>query len=808
MSFWQIVTPAAAQNLVANPTVKPGTSGYTVVNSAIAQDAAKTRRGVNCLKVTPTANTTAGVYFGTVALVSGTTYYFSCDFWGAAGVPYQIYIATTGGVLKGTAAQVIGAGYWNPARLEASWTCDNSTNYRLYIVKNNSASTADFWIDGLMVTTISQSTYIDGAQSGCAWDGAPFASTSTRSAQSRDGGQIIDLDTFDLAVEEWDGVGMADITNILLPYGMQDGSYFQRQKAPARGFTLRSTINANLPGNPPNDLPSLFANRKGLIDAIKPDAVDPQQPFWLRCSAPAKPMWIRALYQDGLKMRYNQGFIDEPNPMLVCPDPYWYEDGVNCVTMNGYATVANANRILQQLPTNAIAALGTGAADGAVSALVIGPDGCLYAGGSFTGMGGVANTSRIAKWDPVAQAWSALGTGAADGAVLALAFGPDGSLYAGGTFTGMGGVASTANLAKWSAGAWSSIGVLNGDVRCLTFGPNGILYAGGSFTTAAGVTVNRIARWTGAAWTALGTGASGNIVYAIAVGSDNKLYAGGFFPSMGGVANTQYIAMWDGNTSSWVSLGSASAPVNAIAIGPDGRVYAGGDFTQIGPVAPGYANCIAVWNGFSWSPLGSGVSGGGSPSVKCLLFDNNGILYVGGNFQVAGGLALPDCIATWNGSVWSPISADLPGVGTIVSAIARSITRKTTYAGFSAAGAATGPTYAVINNVGSARSFPVIAFNNAGTLTQIVNAANGKQISFSSLTLLAGETAVLDLTPGNISFTSNFRGNLMGYIAPGSNLSSFALMPGSNGFTVYSALGANSVTVQWRNRSWSIDGGA
>ena len=47
----------------------------------------------------------------------------------------------------------------------------------------------------------------------------------------------------------------------------------------------------------------------------------------------------------------------------------------------------------------------------------------------------------------------------------------------------------------------------------LKFAPNGDLIAAGSFTTAGGVTVNRIARWDGSTWSALGTGMN-NSVYA------------------------------------------------------------------------------------------------------------------------------------------------------------------------------------------------------------------------------------------------------------------------------------------------------
>ena len=79
------------------------------------------------------------------------------------------------------------------------------------------------------------------------------------------------------------------------------------------------------------------------------------------------------------------------------------------------------------------------------------------------------------------------------------------------------------------------------------------LYAGGSFLGAGGVTVNRIARWNGSSWSALGSGVNANGIRALgALGS--SLYAVGDFSTAGGAPATR-IARWDG--SSW---GTRSMP--------------------------------------------------------------------------------------------------------------------------------------------------------------------------------------------------------------------------------------------------------
>ena len=110
-------------------------------------------------------------------------------------------------------------------------------------------------------------------------------------------------------------------------------------------------------------------------------------------------------------------------------------------------------------------------------------------------------------------------------------------------------------------------------VRALTVFDDGggpALYAGGDFTTAGGVAANRIAKWDGSSWTALGSGMN-NDVHALAVFDDGggpALYAGGAFTTAGGVAANR-IAKWDG--SSWSALGSGMTGMTSLRrLCPDG----------------------------------------------------------------------------------------------------------------------------------------------------------------------------------------------------------------------------------------------
>jgi hypothetical protein len=175
------------------------------------------------------------------------------------------------------------------------------------------------------------------------------------------------------------------------------------------------------------------------------------------------------------------------------------------------------------------------------------------------------------------------------------------------------------------------------------------LYVGGYIATAGGVAVNFIARWDGSSWSALsgpwGTGTSES-VRALAVwddGSGPALYAGGAFPTAGGVT-VNGIARWDG--TAWSALsGPAGTGANGVvaalgAVGDDGgrpALYAGGWLTTAGGVT---VNRVARWDGTSWSALSGPAGVGANGEVYTLLgLDHGGgpVLYAGGPFTAAGG---------------------------------------------------------------------------------------------------------------------------------------------------------------------------
>ena len=260
----------------------------------------------------------------------------------------------------------------------------------------------------------------------------------------------------------------------------------------------------------------------------------------------------------------------------------------------------------------------------------VGP--ALYVGGEFTRAGG-AQVNSIAKWD--GSSFSDLAGGMDwlfDPEVIAMTAFDDGSgpaLYAGGKFSSAGGVAAD-YIAKWDGSAWSPLGggmsasgndwpwVFALEVFDDGTGGGPALFAGGTFTGAGGVAANYIAKWDGSAWSPLGSGVSGgsplsNSVSCMKVfddGSGPALYVSGSFTSAGGSA-ANGIAKWDGTSWSPVGSGAGSSFVSAgrLTVFDDGSgpaLYSAGGFSIAGGTTP---TDVAKWDGTSWSSLAGGMSG-------------------------------------------------------------------------------------------------------------------------------------------------------------------------------------------------------
>ncbi len=144
----------------------------------------------------------------------------------------------------------------------------------------------------------------------------------------------------------------------------------------------------------------------------------------------------------------------------------------------------------------------------------------------------------------------------------------------------------------------------------LAFDSSGNLYAGGDFTSAGGAGANRIARWDGSNWDALGSGTDAH-VSALAADSSGNLYAGGDFATAGS-RSSSCIARWTAPTSDCgLSAGGAHT------------LYAGNMPVTVNVKTPGTLECVsiqrhnkshpdatvALQTGYFWEILGTDSNG-------------------------------------------------------------------------------------------------------------------------------------------------------------------------------------------------------
>ena len=185
------------------------------------------------------------------------------------------------------------------------------------------------------------------------------------------------------------------------------------------------------------------------------------------------------------------------------------------------------------------------------------------------------------------------------------------------------------------------------------------LYIGGSFTVVNGVTVNRIARWDGTTWFALGSptiGLNSGNCNGVTIDSNSNVYVTGTFTLAGGVANTIRVAKWDGSVWNPLTTGLGTGAGNTITVDSTNNVYVGGAFLLAGGVT---VNLIAKWNPLTsvWSALSNGLGITSSClNIRC----KSEYVYAGGNF--AGNVSTadtstPGSIAVYDtiNNCWTPV---------------------------------------------------------------------------------------------------------------------------------------------------------
>lgn len=287
--------------------------------------------------------------------------------------------------------------------------------------------------------------------------------------------------------------------------------------------------------------------------------------------------------------------------------------------------------------------LGTGLPD-TVRALVLRPGGVLVAGGYFT--------ERVATWN--GASWSGTGIAATfpglDG-VRAIVPLLNGDLFVTGSALFGGG------FARWDGTTWTPVSSPVGPAWSLAVSGDGDVFAGvGSV----------VMRWSSGTWTTIGSQLTGNTslesgVLALAVLPGGELLAGGTFTSTFGPTGTVAVprlARWNGAT--WQPVGSgANGVVRTLAAWSPTEVAVGGEFSVVADVLAPRLVRIGTACPASVGTAGVGCTGGGGPNV--LVAD--GLPWLGATFRsVASGMPAQGFVVTvlGFGSSGVPLSAWFP----------------------------------------------------------------------------------------------------------------------------------------------------
>jgi uncharacterized delta-60 repeat protein len=273
-----------------------------------------------------------------------------------------------------------------------------------------------------------------------------------------------------------------------------------------------------------------------------------------------------------------------------------------------------------------------------VFSLVIQTDGRIVLGGFFTSYNGTAR-NRIVRINANGSLDSAFnpGTGA-ESTVQAVALQTDGRILLGGSFELYNG-AQRISVARANADGSLDASLdaptgTDGEANSIALQSDGKLVIGGEFGGLNGATRRRLGRINadGNLDSSFnpGTGVDGGVV-AIALQTDGRILIGGFFTTFDGTARNRIARLnSDGSLDTTFNIGTgANSAVRAIAFQPDGRILIGGQFTTYNGTA---RNNLARLNADGSLDATFNVGTGGNNNVFAIGIQPDGNILIGGQF--------------------------------------------------------------------------------------------------------------------------------------------------------------------------------
>ena len=821
MVRFSALVPDATINYIKNPAMRYDTTDWNASGATLTRATDFARFGIASLKVVTTGAALRQGAFYRVSELRGVSEPVTVSAYvrGTGRVRIRLINNPTGSEWASASIQLETDRWY---RISVSGFSTGSDDLRLYVETDEKVATArTFYVDGAQLERKSYpTTYCDGDQPGCRWNGLYHNSTSTRLGTTSEGGRWVQLageerEAQDLYMTVVSGMGLAPLTNNTQSFALAPGSYFQNTKINARTIVLTFHAKHRVDErDDPVSLAYLHQLRQLLIDVVKPDRTRGGQEVQFEYDDGNTPLYFKARYDGGLEGEWDvrNQFVNSFPLRLLAVSPIFTEDSQD-MSLLDFQDVIRPRRVIGRISGrwNAM----NGGVNNDVNEIALGTKGEVYICGAFTvaNVSGTLDPNRAAHgicyWDGekwVSISSSPLTGGAGTATINSVDVAPNGNVYVTGDFTNIGGVAAN-YIAYWNGTTWNALGTgLNSNGLTVRVAPNGDVYVGGGFTTAGGVSCVRIARWDGLQWRRVGQfGGLNDLVQAIEINKDGStIYVGGDFTDQNGFAASALLAVASYNTATGLfsAMGSGlNQTVYSLALADSGVLYAGGNFTASGSDEISY---IGQWNGSAWLPMSSGAD---SAVQKVSLSPNGNVLAVGAFTRI--GSVDARFIALWNGSTFVNLDLNISASGSYYP-ICSFIDPRTddifiggTVFGANSADFTLISGFTTVPNPGSREINPVVYLQGPGILKWIENQSSLKRI-YLNLTLLASEEVFFDFGQGKIE--STMRGSLLYALLPGSDFRSFTLLPGDN---VIACFMTNDVAAQARMSfipsHWSMD---
>ena len=814
----RVLVPESTTNYIKNPNFRYDTTDWTAFGSTLTRTLDYARFGIASGKVVTNGSVAnEGVYYRVNAL-SGISGPVSVSVY-VRGVGEDVRLRLRDGVTgKVWYSQpvTLTIEYWQ--RIEVSGVVTGSDDVRLYVETADKVARAiTFYVDGAQMETKAYATsYCDGDQPGCTWAGTYAGSTSSRSADTREGGRWVALagpcrPDNDIYVTTLGGLGMPPVSNAIQSWASEPGAFYQSTKIESRVMVFNFYVKhkETLSFKPPAPT-VLHALRKQLIDLFKPDKTIGGEAFWFEYSDTTgeKPLYIKMRYEGGMEGSWDirNGFYDSFPIRLLAVEPLWKEDSQDVMQLRTEQTYPTSSHPLWKKDiNNKWQKINIGISLN-VDASAIGPDGALYIGGAD------GTTNKVYKWDGnnltlIATSVLPFSSG---NAIRDMVFGKDGILYMVGTFSSVHGVSAN-GIATYNpaTGTWGTLstGANIPPVQSVCAADNGQIYFGGAFTALGGVTCQSIGRWDGSQFRTVGknSGLNQNNVKDIKKFDENTLVLCGTFTDDYGEegGDLKYVCFLDTTTNLFSPVGTGIAEsdvavasgASAIAVGLDKSIYLSYY------VSTTLFGKVMVFFGGTWSYLATL----NAPAVV-MEAAPNGEIYLGGNFTSSTEYGAMNRFAFIKGNVINSVPAILvaPTGSSYIENILFNNQGEMIIGGVTSENfSAITPYYNSIENNGNAGVYPILYVKGQGALRYLENTKT-KQALYLNLVISSNEEIEINFAKGTIVSTT--RGSILHTILSGSEIRGFFLLSGLNEFAVYMD---NEITptcqLRWRPQHWSAD---